>query len=972
MLASREDIQFTLLHDTGVEYSSRTRGDRADNLERSIAKLESALAVLKRETSPREWGLAQYSLGNAYFARIREIKADNLERAIVAYEASLSVRTRDVFPSGWATSQDALGGAYNARIRGDRADNLERAIAAFEAALTVRTREAAPKAWADSQHNLGTAYSNRVRGERTDNLERAIAGFQAALTVVTRETFPKEWAGTQNGLAVAYARRVSGDRADNLERAINALTSALTVRTRNASPKDWAESQINLGLVYSVRIRGDEKRNLEQAIVAFEAAVTVYTRTAFPEEWADAQNNFGNAYQSMAFLGHPVENMRRAIAAFEAALAIRTRTANPRAWADIQHNLGLAFFSIVVSTTDPAAKSEALQQAIAHFRSALMVRTREGFPLQHMQTSIFLGQMMLERRDWQAARSVFGSARDAFLLMFGQGLDETEARNLIEDEGGLLFTGAAFAEVQLGAPDAALSFLSEGKARLLAVALNIQGLDLTPEKRRRLDELQKAIREQNRILEGATGNAPGAALEKLSIQRKELLGLVKGADRRETGASTSINVARGLVSEGGALIIPIVTNVGAKILIFTAPKDGEALMVLDLPALTVTRVHTLLRGDKTTSDGGWIGAYSINNLPPKEQSGRIHEWYGAIDRLGSQLWELFAGPLDEALRGRGLKRGASLIWLPPGALGVLPLSLAQNPTTKERFVDNYEITYAPGLEPLKLAKDQVNKTGPASLAAIINPTGDLEATEAEGELVASHFTPDKRIVVKGNAATPDAVLAALRGKSYWHFASHGQFSWTDARQSALVMHDKARLTVARLLEASGLGRPRLVVLSACETGLFDTQKTPDEFIGFPGAFMALGAMGVLATLWPVDDNATSLLIAKFYELHLGSGLAPSTALMQAQKWLQGATNQDLVGFVRATRARGQLSARQLVQLEGALSAEALMRGRFNRLVQWPPDNPTRGLEIRPAGNVAVVAKPYAHPYFWGGFVYTGG
>ena len=34
-------------------------------------------------------------------------------------------------------------------------------------------------------------------------------------------------------------------------------------------------------------------------------------------------------------------------------------------------------------------------------------------------------------------------------------------------------------------------------------------------------------------------------------------------------------------------------------------------------------------------------------------------------------------------------------------------------------------------------------------------------------------------------ATPEAVLAALKGKTHWHFASHGTFSWDDARQSAL-------------------------------------------------------------------------------------------------------------------------------------------------------------------------------------------
>ncbi len=68
----------------------------------------------------------------------------------------------------------------------------------------------------------------------------------------------------------------------------------------------------------------------------------------------------------------------------------------------------------------------------------------------------------------------------------------------------------------------------------------------------------------------------------------------------------------------------------------------------------------------------------------------------------------------------------------------------------------------------------------------------------------------------------------------------------DARQSALLMYNAARLSVGRLLEAEGLGRPRLVVLSACETGLSDITNSPDEFIGLPATFTALGAAGCSA------------------------------------------------------------------------------------------------------------------------------
>jgi CHAT domain-containing protein len=221
------------------------------------------------------------------------------------------------------------------------------------------------------------------------------------------------------------------------------------------------------------------------------------------------------------------------------------------------------------------------------------------------------------------------------------------------------------------------------------------------------------------------------------------------------------------------------------------------------------------------------------------------------------------------------------------------------------------------------------------------------------------------------AATPAAVLAALKGKTHWHFASHGTFSWADARDSALIMHGLARLSVGRLLEANGLGHPRLVVLSACETGLYDINSNPDEFIGLPGTFTALGATGVLGTLWPVSDAATTLLIARFYDLHLGQGLPPPTALSRSQAWLRQATNVDLQAYARAAARRGQLKSRHLRDIEQELGADALQSSRNNALVEWATPDPTRAPNKKVYGSPNRVARPYAHPYFWAGFIYTG-
>jgi CHAT domain-containing protein len=522
--------------------------------------------------------------------------------------------------------------------------------------------------------------------------------------------------------------------------------------------------------------------------------------------------------------------------------------------------------------------------------------------------------------------------------------------------------------VQRGETEAALEWADEGKARLLAVSLKLQNLDLPPDQRGRLDDLRAAIRAGKQAVEAAQGAERAAAVDKLISLRQELLALVKSG-RDEGKAQSALSRAREIVAAGGAIAVPIVTSYGGKILVMAKAPAGKEITVIDLPELTTDRLVQILVGSGDVP-GGWTAAYFINYLDDTERNKRWPEWTGAIDNLGPELWSLFGAKLDKALKERGLKSGTRLVWLPSGWLGMLPLGLAQDPANRRRLADDYVISYAPSIEALAAAHRAVAKATPATLAVVINPTGDLPGSEKEGAIVASHFAADARTVLRRGAATPDAVLAGLKGKTHWHFASHGTFSWTDARQSALFMYGPARLSVGRLLDTDGLGHPRLVVLSACETGLSEITANPDEFIGLPGTFTALGAAGVLGTLWPVNDAATALLMAKFYELHVGAGLAPPVALNQAQAWLRQATNDDLNAYAKTASGQGRLESRHVTEIAEELSAEGMARSRNSAIVKWflrnePTPGATGSIEQKK------VARPYAHPFFWAGFILTG-
>ncbi|MBO0765243.1 MAG: CHAT domain-containing protein, partial [Hyphomicrobiaceae bacterium] len=368
----------------------------------------------------------------------------------------------------------------------------------------------------------------------------------------------------------------------------------------------------------------------------------------------------------------------------------------------------------------------------------------------------------------------------------------------------------------------------------------------------------------------------------------------------------------------------------------------------------------LMRGDGNT--GGWLGAYQT-------QGPRYAQWLAAIEGLGPELWALIGESMDKGLKARGLNPGARVAILPTGALGLLPLGVAQDPASKRRLAETWEMVQVPSFEALAAAAAQTTASVTPSLAAVINPTGDLPFAEIEGALVTERFAGRSQLKLDTSVATADLVIAALKGKSHWHFASHGAFDWNDARRSGLIMRDGERLTVGRLIEAHGsLGRPRLVVLSACETGLYDIDRNPDEFVGLPATLMQAGAAGVVGSLWQVDDLATALLMAKFYDLHLG-GVAPPTALRQAQAWLRNSTGAELEAYVGAAARQAKIERTKLADLNGVLtSGQRSTSSRFAGL--W--EALAAGSEVGPQTNSAPGAKrPFEHPYFWAGFVYTG-
>ena len=114
-----------------------------------------------------------------------------------------------------------------------------------------------------------------------------------------------------------------------------------------------------------------------------------------------------------------------------------------------------------------------------------------------------------------------------------------------------------------------------------------------------------------------------------------------------------------------------------------------------------------------------------------------------------------------------------------------------------------------------------------------------------------------------------------------HFATHATFDNDDPFNSSLLLasdgSNDGKLTVEEIYQLQL--KPSLVVLSACDTGL-GKYSAGDEIIGFYRAFMYAGAKSIIATLWPVSDEATSFLINEFYQSLKKNSLGESLRMAQ--------------------------------------------------------------------------------------------
>lgn len=529
-----------------------------------------------------------------------------------------------------------------------------------------------------------------------------------------------------------------------------------------------------------------------------------------------------------------------------------TRAASPRARAVAALNLG----ALVVST-DPA-EALALARAARDLSPSRDVAWRADF----LEGKVALG----------------AGRRDEALLLLGraaEALDRTRRALGEADQQGFRLRHAAVYELLL---DAQLAAGDTRSAAAVAERLALADLGAAP------------------VPEGEAASLR-AAEDRLAWLDRELAGATD-----ERAAALRLQVGRAEADFAARVDELRLSTPHFAELVRTDPEDLEATRrelpagaVVVQPVVLPDRLVLLLyRRERLVVREVAVGANVLNAAVMRlSRSLRAADtWDPAWTQsrcaeLGAWLWAPVADELATA---------TTVVVSATGLLRYLPFALLRH--GDRWLVEAAAVANVTHVGSLRQGQGKFGTQGPTTLL-VGNPDGSLPGAEAEARAIAQ-LVPGAALLVR-DQGTRGAVLGACEGKTLVHLATHGVLDPEVPDRSHIVLTgypDLAGRLGYHEIPALGpfIDRTRLVVLSACESGLPvdrpGAEGAPRVGInGLAAQFRRAGVETLVASLWSVSDAGTMALMTAFYE-RLAKGDDIAQAMRAAQRQLIGRPGFD--------------------------------------------------------------------------------
>jgi CHAT domain-containing protein len=604
---------------------------------------------------------------------------------------------------------------------------------------------------------------------------------------------------------------------------------------------------------------------------------------------AAALNDLGNLYSSQSKYGEAT-----AAYAEGAALAqsVGLRLLAARALSNAVSGLLQQGKTREARTALQSASTEVRQTPDSHEAVLTRIRIAVGLRDLHARTADATGRLLLEASDGlceaAAMAERLGDGRGASFAWGHLGaLYEREQRF---DEALQLTRKAIFLAQRIGAQESLYRWQWQAARLLRRVATMDEAIDSY---RRAVHTLQ-SIR-----LEFATGYAQVAPfrdtvgrvyfeLVDLLLQRagsvdrpedaasylteaRDTVELFKLAELRDyfrddcVDAALSTSKTLDAVSSTSAVIYPILLPDRTELLL--SLPSGLKRFVLPVAAKSLTQEIRQLR-------------LALENRTTREYLPHAQ-----------QLYRWLIGPLEAELTSNAID---TLVFVPDGPLRTIPMAALHD---GERYlVQKYAVAITPGLtltDPRPIDREAMKVLALGVTQAV---QGFPPLPNVANELEMLRLLFGSTTLVDAAFSIP-AFERELKQHSFTvlHIASHGEFG-TDVKNTFLLTYNE-HLTMDRLNQVLGLWRFRkepleLLTLSACDTAAGDDRAA----LGLAGIAIKAGARSALATLWSINDVASTQLVEAFYRELKDPAVSRAGALRRAQMKMIADPHYDHPGF----------------------------------------------------------------------------
>ncbi len=256
-----------------------------------------------------------------------------------------------------------------------------------------------------------------------------------------------------------------------------------------------------------------------------------------------------------------------------------------------------------------------------------------------------------------------------------------------------------------------------------------------------------------------------------------------------------------------------------------------------------------------------------------------------VEEQAKQLYLALLEPIDQVLA-----KEEDLFVVAEDEIGTLPFAALLNPASGKFTIEDRRILTIPSEDAFqktlatssswRLEGKKIALANPIFDTALWPKLSNLEGALLEGRKAREIF-PDL-LLFEEEAATPATLRREARDASLLLIAAHSVNSSRSAGRSVLLLAKSpgdSGLFYQNSIYTLDLEASPLVVLSACGTGKPTGNESPPSSIAT--AFLAAGASAVIAPLFDVDDQRTSILMTNFYH-ELAMGFSPAEALRRAQ------------------------------------------------------------------------------------------